>query len=457
MLVANIIIVLLISLFCFEFIKINHQPSKAQYQLSMVAFAMGAIIKFFINDLDQDLKDLFYTTNSEQLINTITCYLCITILHVGSIVIVFLLFQKIFPKAIEKPMDYLVYISSCALGCCAVENVYWLYMIDSAIVYYLTLYSFVIYVLSLSPIVYWFIMNRYRKNNSQAYHPLIYFAIPLVSITAFRLISFYFINENEHLLNFLFASIFFFIHISFLANTIKNAHNISPSFTYKRYSDKSKSSKRLILFLAIIAAIQVTLISLSYNFGEAVFYFITGVIYIGQMIFFSVIILSRIKFIKNQWSPLRIELPYRLPPMGLGIFDDDTDDNFDTKTAPKLETNNELYIGEYFNEYFKLHLYPYTDEKSLAYIEDKFFFDDTRCFFLTRIYESDKNSSFRYVILMPKAGNANYAFDKYLLIAIMNVENKDQIENLKTNYESFSFENWGIIIDLDDEFSVYPD
>lgn len=451
-----IIVSLLISLFCFQFLKINYKPNKTQYKQILIIFIMGAITKFLSYGCERYIKDFFNTGQENDYIEIILAYSLMSAINVSMVVAVFLLFKTIFSKAIVTPIDCLIYIVSCALGCAAVENVYLLSTTDIIIVYYLILYNFVAYVLAFAPIAYWFIMNTYVKDETKREMPIKYFIISLIAITSFRIISIVLIELEALMLNFLFCSFSFFICISFLITSVKNAHNISPNFTYKKDYKQSHIKKTTSLIFIVIVIIQITMTTISFDISNALFFAVPGSMYILTMKYLSIKTLSRIKFIRNDWSPLRLEFPYRLPPMGLGIFDDDIEEER-LKAVPKLETNNDIHISSYYQEYFTLHLYPYTDEKYLAFIEEKHFFSDKSCFFLTRLYETDENSAFRYIILMPKKGNANYAFDKYLLIAIMNINHVEEIEDLKIDNEAFSFENWGIIIDLDSEFSVYPE
>mgnify|MGYP000094283982 CR=1 FL=1 len=456
MIFGYIIIALLISFLSFEVLKINYKPNKANYQLISTAFLLGAVMGFLGYTLNRHFGEQIFYAIKDHDIKFVLRNVYLTLVQISILIVGFLTFIKFVAKSIDKPIDYLVYFLSIAIGLSVVENVLHLCENTSAVSPFLIFNNFIVYLFSLSPIGYYLLMNRYRKNEDKAYNAIVCFSIAIVSIAIFRIVNISLINEDELLLSFIFSTSFFFTHISFLANTIKNALNISPSFTYKRINNPKVIITKLIFIFVLIFLIQIVQITIDYSLEEALFFAITGSLYILPMLYLTTKILSRIKIIKNHWSPLKLELPYRLPPMGLGLFDDDTDE-LEVNAKRKLETSTEMYITSYYQEFFMLHLYPYTEEKSLAYIEEKFFFTDESSFFLARIYESDENSPYQYVILMPKAGTANYAFDKYLLIAIMHLEQKEGIENFTNDHNSFSFENWGIIINMDDEFSVYPE
>jgi hypothetical protein len=129
-------------------------------------------------------------------------------------------------------------------------------------------------------------------------------------------------------------------------------------------------------------------------------------------------------------------------------------DTFGRRNSPiririKGDSYNETFINQYYEEYFELNPIStrntYLENTRNAFIERKIFLKDEETLYLAKVFHAYKTEVFEMYLLKPKTANKTMVNEKHPIVAVLKIENIEDIENTALTSHDFEFLEWAYI------------
>lgn len=230
-------------------------------------------------------------------------------------IIPFVFFYTIFKKEANEPIDILFYTSVSALGFSAVENMLYFSHHGPSIIDGRAILSTLTHMFCSAIIAYGIIRSVYFHKKKVGFEIIGYFLLAALSHGFF---DFWLIYKPFGLWGTLVSVAYFLVTISLFAGILNNAINNSEFFTYEKVISASRVSRKLVIYYAIVFLIQLLLLIYFRDFIYAIQNFTVNMIFVGMIVFITIMRMSRFTLMRNEWAALPIEFPMRiyLSPVG---------------------------------------------------------------------------------------------------------------------------------------------
>ncbi|MFN5417647.1 MAG: PrsW family intramembrane metalloprotease [Flavobacteriia bacterium] len=350
----------------------------------------------------------------------------------------FIIMRLLFKKQFNEPIDYLAFICFSALGFSAVENVMYFHEHGAQIIDGRAILSTVGHMFDTALIAYGIILYRFKRSKLGVGIILIFFFFAALSHGIY---DFWLMFEYTKEFGWLITIIYFLITISIFSIILNNALNNSSYFTYKKVIDSTKVSSHLLIYYAIVFALQLIFVSIQAGVEVGVIGLVMSIIFSGSIIIVTIVRLSRFKLIQHRWHPIKFELPFS--------FSSQTEYgslNSRTRIILKGDSYNEVHLTKFYQEHF--YLTPVSQrntqlgETKLAYIERKVFLKNDESYFLVKVFHDKDQIHHDSYLLKPKKGNQTMVQDKYPIVAVLKIVNLFDLENSKNDHSKFRFVEW---------------
>ena len=250
---------------------------------------------------------------------------------------VFFLF---FRNHLKEPIDYLMYVSICALGFSAVEHVLYFNQNGPEIINGRAILSTVGHMFDTSIIAYGLILFRFKPENHSILTVLLCF---LLASLAHGIYDFFLMYPPLEQVGWIFTVLYFLITISVFSVILNNSINNSPYFSYKEIIDSSFVFRRLFSYYAVIFLAQFLLTLLDHTLEWSLFSLVWSVVFSGTIIILTIGRLSRFNLIKGRWEKIKLEFPFKF-----------NSDQSRSRISIKGENYNEAHINPFMETYFYL-------------------------------------------------------------------------------------------------------
>lgn len=353
----------------------------------------------------------------------------------------FVLVYVVFRNQINEPIDYLAYICVSALGFSAVENVMYFSRHGGGIINVRAILASVGHMADTAFIAYGIILYKYHPKKYGIWIVGLFFFFAALSHGIY---DFWLIFEGSRGWGLFVTIAYFLVLISLFANILNNALNNSEFFTYKHIVDSHKVAKRLLIYYAIVFALQALCVFIITDFSAALFNFTWSVLTTGFIVTITCIRLSRFKLIKGKWEPLKFELPFRI-----NWSNETRLSRSESMVIIKGYAFNEVYVNAYFKEFF---IIKPLGEKSgvlkrqrLAYMERKIFMENQKTFYLVRLYSNDADGSFKHALIKPKTYGTIYKSEIYPIVGLRLIEDLEMLKTKPLLSKEFKFIEWAYL------------
>lgn len=421
----------------FRLIDIHHKNSLIHV---IAAFLLGGSSVFVVFGFH------YYIIGSHalQINGNILNDLAYAILQVGMLeefskISAFLVFFLLFRSQLKEPIDYLMYVSVCALGFSAVEHVSYFSMNGPEIINGRAILSTVGHMFDTSIISYGLILFTFKSEKNSFLTVIICF---LLASLAHGIYDFFLMYPPLHQVGWLFTVLYFLVTISVFAVILNNSINNSPYFSYTKIIDSSFVFKRLFIYYCIIFGAQFLLTLLDHDLEWSIGSIASSVVFSGVIVILTIGRLSRFNLIKGRWEKIKLEFPFK--------FNSDSSQS-KSRISIKGENFNEAHINPFMETYFYLKPISrnsnYLREKKLAYMEHKVVSKKNEVFYIVRIYESDKTSPYSIHLLRAKLTYPNMANDKYPIAGVLRVENPNATSEAKS-IKKYAFREYAVLLPI---------
>lgn len=407
---------------------------------------LHVIIAFVLGGSSVLLVDLYHAfTPSEQILEingNLLNDLAYTIFQVGMLeefakITAFVVFLSLFRKIIVEPIDYLLFVSTCALGFSCIEHVLYFYNYGPQIIHGRAILATVGHLFDTSITAYGIILFRFQRTKFNFSIVLLCFGLASLAHGIYDFLLMY--PPLEHIGWFLML-IYFLITISVFATILNNSINNSPHFSYKNILDSAAIFKRMMLYYLIIFASQVILVLIDQKEEIQMIAILSPFFITGGIVLLTVTRLSRFNLVKGRWQKIKLELPFKINSL------------FDTsqkRIAIKGENYNEAHINPFMYTYFQLRpINPHTHQiptGRLAYMENKVVSKKNETFYIVRIYATDMHSPSQLYLLRAKFSLPNMVNNTYPVVAVLKVANQFDPSNYQT-IKQFSFQEYAVLV-----------
>lgn len=431
---------------------------KGKLKYFILTFILGGASVLFVFGVEKFFLAGTNFTPNGHLINDFFYF----VFHVGLVeeiakMLPFLIILFFFKKQLNEPIDYVVFICISALGFSAVENTQYFLSYGDQIIVGRAVLASVGHMIDSTFIAYGIISYKYKKGSLGAA------TIPLFILLAALTHGIYDLLLSLGLgpLGVVFSIIFFFFTVSLFARIINNALNLSPFFTYKKVVQSDKVMTRLLVYYAIIYAIQFFVIGfhngIKLGFQKS-FMFALGSLFLGIFSTLVIIIalctrLSRFKLIEGRWEKLRLEFPFYFTFGGRSATQERMVLVYPLHIHVKGASFDESYPSKFYEEYFRL--YPmsprrtYLGDMHIGYIERKLFLKNDETYYLAKVFDDGKESNFEYMLLKPKLDHTTRIKEEFPIMALLKIKEIEDIENEKASVHDFPFMEWVVIKPLE--------
>ncbi len=421
----------------YRLIDIYEKESLKYFILTFILGGCSVLIVLIINSVFLD--GLNFELNGDFINDFTYSVLKIGVVEEFAKTIPFFIMLWLFKDQINEPVDYIVFISISALGFSAAENIMYFYSHGPNIINGRAILATVGHMFDTSLIAYGLIRIQFDKTNSKVLLFLGFFGLAALSHGFY---DFWLLNETTKSGGWIITILYFLITISIFSTILNNALNNSSFFTYKKVVDSDMVAKRLLSYYGIVFLIQFILLAFKNDFIYAIRNLAGSLLITGFIIIITVVRLSRFKLIQGRWQPIKIEFPFSIKQ---GDSFMSTRRSYLSITI-KGESYNETYINTYYEEYFLLH--PLTARNSHiqktrnAYIEKKIFLKNDETFYLVKIFHDENKENFETMLIKPKTNETTMVNDIYPIVALLKIENADDLENINLGAKDFQFKEW---------------
>lgn len=389
----------------------------------------------FIDSLGWDLNGNFIN-------DFLYCTIQIGMVEEFAKLIPFLAFYTLFKKEVNEPIDYIAYICVAALGFSAFENVMYFYNHGPQIIGGRAILSSVGHMFFTALIAYGIIRYTYQKGKYGKLELVVFF---IYASLAHGFYDFWLMYTGiESGLGIIITILFFLFGLSTFATIINNALNNSNFFNHKLVINPNKIASRLIGYYVIVFILQFTLLAYTNNFDTALNSIGIPLFVIGFIVLVTSIRMSRFQLIQHKWENLSIELPFRV------VYRESMNGRHN-RWAIRFngDSFNETKVSAYFQEYFQLNelnrLKPQTSIHSLAYIQKKVFLKNQEAIYIVSIYDQNEFGPSRLIALKPKRSGIKTINKSYPIVAILEINDLEKLDDPKLTIRNFSFKSWGYI------------
>ena len=299
-----------------------YEPEK--WRNILLIFILGMIFSEF-TFLLSDLNSMFtgFNLNGRVLNDLFYCIIGIGVIEELVKILPVILILK-FTRAINEPVDYLVYGSVSALGFAFAENLLYFNNYGPQIIMGRALTAVVFHMFLTSLAAYGLMLNKYKSGKGLLTDFTKYF---LLAAIIHGLYDFWLINQTVSKFGLISMVILVFC-FSFFNTLISNALSNSEFYDESIYLNKRKLQNYLIYSLSFILMFQYLVISFKFGHEEGWQSLKSSLISGGYLIIFISANMGTISIKHRKWKPLQLRLP---------------------KFSLKLEHNPNDVIGEEFD------------------------------------------------------------------------------------------------------------
>ncbi len=420
----------------FRLIDIHHKNS---FFHVVIAFILGGSSVFLVFGAHEYLLNGISLSINGDLLND----LAFAIFQVGMLeefskFCAFLVFFLFFRSHLKEPIDYLMYVSVCALGFSAVEHVMYFSKNGPEIIDGRAILSTVGHMFDTSIIAYGLILFRFKRAKNTFLTVLGCF---LLASLAHGIYDFFLMYPPLDKIGWLFTVLYFLVTISVFAVILNNSINNSPYFSYKEIIDSSFVLKRILIYYGIIFSAQFLLTLLDHSLEWSISSLVFSILFSGTIIILTIGRLSRFNLVRGRWEKIKLEFPFKIT---IGS-------QSGNRLAIKGENFNEAHINPFMETTFYLKPVSqqsnYLQVKKLAYMEHKVVSKNSDVFYVIRIYESDQTSNYTIHLLRAKFTHPNMVKDKYPIVGVLKVENNQATADYKS-IKKYSFKEYAVLLPI---------
>ncbi|MCK5169237.1 MAG: PrsW family intramembrane metalloprotease, partial [Bacteroidales bacterium] len=280
-----------------------YEPEKWKHIL--LIFVLGVIFSEF-TFLLSDLNSMFtgFKLNGGVLNDLFYCIIGIGAIEELVKILPVILILK-YTKAINEPVDYLVYGSISALGFAFAENLLYFNSYGTHIIMGRALTAVVFHMFLTSLAAYGLMLNKYKSSKGFFTDFLKYF---LLAAIIHGLYDFWLMNPIVNRFGMLSMVILVFC-LSFFNTLISNSLSNSEFFDEHIYLNRKKLQNYLIYTLSLVLMFQYLAISFKFGHEEGWGSLKSSLISGGYLIIFISANLGTISIKHRKWKPLQIKLP----------------------------------------------------------------------------------------------------------------------------------------------------
>jgi RsiW-degrading membrane proteinase PrsW (M82 family) len=280
-----------------------YEPEKWKHILMI--FVLGAIFSEF-TFLLSDLNSMFtgFTLNGKVLNDLFYCIIGIGVIEELVKILPVIIILK-YTKAINEPVDYLIYGSISALGFAFSENLLYFNSYGPQIIMGRALTAVVFHMFLTSLAAYGLMLKKYKASKGLFSDFLMYF---LLAAIIHGLYDFWLINQTVSRFGLLSIVILIFC-LSFYNTLISNSLSNSDFYDENIHLNKRKLQNYLVYTLSFVLMFQYLAISFKFGHEEGWFSLKSSLISGGYLIIFISANLGTISIKHRKWKPLQIKLP----------------------------------------------------------------------------------------------------------------------------------------------------
>uniref|UniRef100_UPI002607301B PrsW family intramembrane metalloprotease n=1 Tax=Fluviicola sp. TaxID=1917219 RepID=UPI002607301B len=291
----------------FRLIDIHHKNSLIHV---VIAFLLGGSSVFVVFGAHEYLLNGISLDINGNLLND----LAFAIFQVGMLeefskLCAFLVFFLLFRSHLKEPIDYLMYVSVCALGFSAVEHVMYFSRSGPEIIHGRAILSTVGHMFDTSIVAYGIILFRFKRTKNTFFTIVICF---LLASLAHGIYDFFLMYPPLNQIGWIFTILYFLVTISVFAVILNNSINNSPYFSYREIIDSSFVFKRLLIYYGIIFAAQFLLTLWDHSLEWSIEAIVSSAIFTGTIIVLTIGRLSRFNLVKGRWEKIKLEFPFKI-------------------------------------------------------------------------------------------------------------------------------------------------
>lgn len=408
---------------------------------AVTAFVLGGSSVFIVLGAHYYLLTNFSLNINGNLLND----LAYAIFQVGMLeefskIFAFFVFFLLFKSHLKEPIDYLMYVSICALGFSAVEHVMYFSRSGPEIINGRAILSTVGHMFDTSIIAYGLILFKFKREKNSFLTVIICFLLAALSHGIYDfLLMFPFLAQ----VGWIFTILYFLVTISIFSVILNNSINNSPYFSYKEILDSSFVFKRLLIYYSIVFLAQFLLTLLDHTLEWSVQSIFVSMLFSGTIIILTIGRLSRFNLVKGRWEKIKLEFPFK--------FNTDNSTQARSRISIKGENYNETHINPFMETYFYLKPISsnsrYLQVKKMAYMEHKVVSKKNEVFYIIRIYDGDQNTNYTIHLLRAKITYPNMVKEIYPIVGVLKVENQHATSDAKS-IKKYAFREYAVLLPL---------
>lgn len=280
-----------------------YEPEKWKYIL--LIFLLGVAFSeftFLLSDLNAIVTG--FTLNGKVLNDLLYCIIGIGVIEELVKILPVLLILK-YTKAINEPVDYLVYASVSALGFAFAENLLYFNSYGPQIIMGRALTAVVFHMFLSSLAAYGLMLNKYKQGKGILTDFTKYFILAAV---IHGLYDFWLINQTVSRFGLL-SMVMLVFCFSFFNTLISNALSNSEFYDENIHLNRRKLQNYLIYSLSFVLMFQYLSISFKYGHEEGWVSLKNSLISGGYLIIFISANLGTINVKHRRWKPLQVKFP----------------------------------------------------------------------------------------------------------------------------------------------------
>lgn len=421
--------------------------SKLKY---VIPAALGSIILIFLVKYLFVILDNFHWETNGQFFNDLLYY----VIKVGLVEELIKLLPAVvllyfFRKKLVNPIDYLLLVTTSAMGFAGIENFLYFQAFGSEIIKYRALLSTLGHFSDSIIAMYGIVLVVFHNKNK-----LLILTFILIAAIIHGLFDFLLSASESKLLNLLSSTLIFLLSISAVASIINNALNNHTQFDYSQQPDNNKIAKVILLNYAVVLILNYIIVTANEGALKGLYFLISGFYFFLFVIFICAVRLSRLKLVKNRWQPIKIELPFTLKSDD-GTFASSENNLNNTVTIfhyweIKGDAYNEFQITQYYHQICVLNP-THPDDSEIGwerkiYVEDKVFLKNFETLLLVKLFENEFSDAFQYYFLKPKKKGTTEIADKYPIVSVLELNDHEKFSTLNNlQLSDFSFVEWAYI------------
>lgn len=422
----------------FRLIDIHHKNSLIHV---VIAFLLGGSSVFIVFGAHEYfLNGISLSINGNLLNDLAFAILQVGMLEEFSKFCAFLVFFLLFRSHLKEPIDYLMYVSVCALGFSAVEHVLYFSESGPEIINGRAILATVGHMFDTSIVAYGLILFRFKREKNSFLTILVCF---LLASLAHGIYDFFLMYPPLDQIGWIFTILYFLVTISVFAVILNNSINNSPYFSYKEIIDSSFVFKRLLIYYGIIFAAQFLLTLLDHSLEWSIESIMYSVMLSGTIIILTIGRLSRFNLVRGRWERIKLEFPFKISSGSSSLLG--------SRLSIKGENFNETHINPFMETTF--YLKPilqnsnYLREKRMAYMEHKVVSKKNDVYYIIRVYDGDQTTNYTVHMLRAKFTHPNMVKDKYPIVGVLKVENNQATTDYKS-IKKYSFKEYAVLLPL---------